>query len=80
MIFMSVKIYSTNFCPYCKMAKEFLKDKKIKFEEVNVQENPTAAREMIEKSGQTGVPVIEIDGKFVIGFDAEEIKKLLDIE
>ena len=77
---MSVKIYSTNFCPYCKMAKEFLKDKKIKFEEVNVQENPTAAREMIEKSGQTGVPVIEIDGKFVIGFDAEEIKKLLDIE
>jgi len=62
------------------MAKEFLKDKKIKFEEVNVQENPTAAREMIEKSGQTGVPVIEIDGKFVIGFDAEEIKKLLDIE
>ena len=80
MITMNVKVYSTNFCTYCKMAKEFLKDNKIPFEEINVQENPEAAREMAEKSGQMGVPVIEIDGKFVIGFNAEEIKKLAKID
>lgn len=77
---MNVKIYSTNFCPYCKMAKEFLKDKKVPFEEVNVQENPEAAKQMIEKSGQAGVPVIEIDGQMVIGFNTEQIKKLLKLE
>ena len=77
---MSVKVYSTNLCPYCKMAKDFLKDNNIPFEEVNVQENSEAAREMIEKSGQTGVPVIEIDGKFVIGFNVQEIKKLIKID
>ena len=74
---MNVKVYSTSFCPYCKMAKDFLKENKIPFEDINVQENPQAASEMIEKSGQTGVPVIEIDGKFVIGFNAQEIKKLI---
>lgn len=77
---MNVKVYSTSFCPYCKMAKEFLKDKKIPFEEVNVQENPEAAKQMIEKSGQAGVPVIEIDGQMVIGFNTEQIKKLLKLE
>jgi glutaredoxin 3 len=74
---MVVKIYSTNFCPYCKMAKTFLKDKKVKFQEINVQENRDAAKEMIEKTGQVGVPVIEIDGKTVIGFDRDQIEKLL---
>ena len=77
---MGVKVYSTKFCPYCKMAKDFLKDKKIPFEEVNVQENQEAARQMIEKSGQAGVPVIEIDGQIVIGFNVEQIKKLLKLE
>jgi glutaredoxin-like YruB-family protein len=80
MIIMNVKVYSTSFCPYCKMAKEFLKDKKIPFEEINVQENPEAAKQMIEKSGQAGVPVIEIDGQMVIGFNTEQIKKLLKLE
>jgi glutaredoxin 3 len=74
---MVVKVYSTNFCPYCKMAKTFLKDKNVKFQEINVQENRNAAKEMIEKTGQVGVPVIEIDGKTVIGFDRNQIEKLL---
>ena len=77
---MNVKVYSTKFCPYCKMAKEFLKDRKIPFEEINVQEDPEAARHMIEKSGQVGVPVIEIDGQMIIGFNTEQIKKLLKME
>ena len=62
------------------MAKDFLTEKKIEFEDINVQENPQAAREMIEKSGQTGVPVIEIDGKMVIGFNVEELKKFLKLK
>jgi glutaredoxin 3 len=74
---MVVKVYSTNFCPYCKMAKSFLKDKNVQFEEINVQENQQAAKEMIEKTGQVGVPVIEIDGHTVVGFDREQIEKLL---
>ena len=77
---MKVRVFSTSFCPYCKMAKEFLKDRKIPFEEVNVQEDPEAARQMIEKSGQAGVPVIEIDGQMVIGFNTDQIKKLLKME
>jgi len=76
---MIVKVYSTAWCVYCKMAKDFLKENNIKFEDINVQENPEAAAEMIEKTGQTGVPVIEIDGKIVIGFNIEEIKKVLKI-
>lgn len=77
---MKVRVFSTSFCPYCKMAKDFLKEKNIPFEEINVQENQEAARDMIEKSGQVGVPVIEIDGQMVIGFNVESIKKLLKIE
>jgi len=76
---MIVKVYSTTWCVYCKMAKDFLKENNIKFEDINVQENPEAAAEMIKKTGQTGVPVIEIDGKIVIGFNIEEIKKVLKI-
>jgi glutaredoxin 3 len=76
---MTVKVYSTNFCPYCKMAKNFLKDKSVQFEEVNVQEDQKAAKEMIEKTGQVGVPVIEINGQMVVGFDREQIEKLLKL-
>ena len=79
MMFMNVRVFSTKFCPYCKMAKDFLKEKKIPFEDINVQEDQNAAKEMIEKSGQVGVPVIEIDGQMVIGFDMNTIKKLLKI-
>jgi glutaredoxin-like YruB-family protein len=74
---MKVKIYATDACPYCSMAKEFLKKNKVDFQEVDVSSNQEAAKEMIEKSGQTGVPVIEIDGKIIVGFDVPEIKKAL---
>lgn len=74
-----VKVYSTPACPYCTMAKEFLKENKIKFEEIDVSKNREAATEMVQKSGQMGVPVIMIDDKIIIGFDKEELKKALDI-
>jgi glutaredoxin-like YruB-family protein len=74
-----VKVYSMPTCPYCKMAKEFLKSKGIEFEDVDVSENPEAAKEMIEKSGHTGVPQIEINGKIIIGFDRERLEKELGL-
>lgn len=76
---MTVKLYSTTWCSFCRVAKEFFKDNKIKFEDINVQENQKAAEEMIKKTGQTGVPVIDIDGKIIIGFNIEEIKKVLKL-
>ncbi len=72
-----VKIFSTPACPYCLQAKEFLKEKKISFKDINVAEDRKAAEEMIKKSGQMGVPVIEINGKIVVGFDKEKIESLL---
>ncbi len=72
-----VKVYSTKTCPWCHKAKEFLKEKGIKFEDINVGANQKAANEMVEKSGQMGVPVIDIDGKIIVGFDKEELEKAL---
>ena len=77
---MTVKIYSTTWCPYCKLAKEFFKANNIKFIDINVEEDPDKAKEMIEKSGQTGVPVIDINGKIIVGFDKEKIKKALKLK
>ena len=74
-----VKVYSTPTCPYCKLAKEFLKEHKISFEDIDVSVNQKAANEMIEKSGQMGVPVIEINGKIIIGYDQNAIKKALKL-
>jgi len=75
-----VKIYTTPACPFCVMAKEYLKEKGIEFEEIDVSKNEKAAKEMVEKSGQMGVPVIEIDGKIVIGFDKEKIDEILGLK
>lgn len=75
-----VTVYSTPTCPYCKMVKEFLVENKIEFEDVNVAEDQEAAKQMIEKSGQQGVPVIDVDGEIVIGFDEAKLKELLNVE
>ena len=75
-----VKVYSTENCPFCVDAKDFLKKNKIKFEDVNVNKDKKAAMEMIQKSGQTGVPVIDVDGEIIIGFDAKKIKAALKIK
>lgn len=72
-----IKIYSTPTCPYCHLAKEFFEERKIEYKEFNVAEDKEAREEMIEKSGQLGVPVIDIDGEIVIGFDRVRLEKLL---
>lgn len=77
---MKVKVYSTPTCPYCHMTKQFLKQNKIEFEDIDVSRNREAATEMIEKSGQMGVPVIDIDGKIIVGFDVKAIKEALKLK
>jgi len=76
---MKVTVYSTLTCPYCVMLKNYLKENKVKFEDVNVATDHDRAEEMVEKSGQMGVPVIEIDGKIIVGFNKEAIKKSLKL-
>ncbi|MEK6948529.1 MAG: glutaredoxin family protein [Nanoarchaeota archaeon] len=72
-------IYKTSTCPYCHMAEDFLKENKIKFKSIDVGEDPKAAEEMIKKTGQMSVPVIEINKKIIIGFDKIAIKKILGL-
>lgn len=72
-----ITVYSTTFCPYCKMAKEYLTQKGVEFKEVNVQEDDEAAAEMIRKSGQMGVPVLDMNGTIIIGFDRPAIDRAL---
>jgi glutaredoxin-like YruB-family protein len=76
----SVTVYSTSTCPFCIRAKQFLKDNKIQFEDIDVSENEEKAQEMIKKSGQMGVPVLEIDDKIIVGFDKDKIKETLGIK
>lgn len=76
----TVKVYSTPTCPWCVKAKEFLKQHNVKFQEINVAGNDAAREELIEKSGQMGVPVIDVDGKIIVGFDEKELKKALKLK
>ncbi|MCK5451395.1 MAG: NrdH-redoxin [Candidatus Omnitrophica bacterium] len=75
----NVKVYSSPACAYCVRAKQFLKDNSVEFEEIDVSLNPDAAREIVEKSGQMGVPVIDIEGEIIVGFDKGEIEKALGL-
>lgn len=77
---MEIKIYITPTCPWCKKVKDWLKKKKIQFEERDVSEsqNKSFRDELIEKSGQLGVPVIDIDGEIIIGFNEEKLKKAIE--
>jgi glutaredoxin-like YruB-family protein len=77
---MRLKVYSTPTCPYCNMAKEFLKQNKIQFEDIDVSKDKKAVTEMFNKSGQLGVPVLDINGKIIVGFDREAIKSELKIK
>ena len=75
-----IKVFSTPTCSFCVTLKTFLKGHDIEFEEINVAEDKEAAKEMIEKSGQMGVPVLDIDGEIVVGFDKKRIVELLKIK
>lgn len=75
-----VKLFTTSVCPYCFTLKQFLKKHNIEFEEIDVSQDKKALEEMIKKSDQMGVPVVEINGNIVVGFDKEKIAELLNIK
>ncbi|MBX9136471.1 MULTISPECIES: glutaredoxin family protein [unclassified Clostridium] len=73
-----IKVYSTESCPWCVKAKQYLKSKNIEYIEVNVGEDMEGREEMIKLSGQMGVPVINIDGKIIVGFDKMAIDEAIN--
>lgn len=77
---MKIKVYSTESCPYCLTLKQFLKEHNIEFEDIDLSRDKKALEEMIKKTGQYGVPVIDIAGQFVVGFDKNKICELLNIK
>jgi glutaredoxin-like YruB-family protein len=74
-----VKIYTTPTCPYCKMAKKFLDDNGIKYQEFNVAEDKAARKEMKDKCNSLGVPTICIDNEVLVGFDEGQLKGKLGL-
>lgn len=75
----NVTIYTTPTCKFCHMAKEFFKEHNVSYGEKDVTQDAKAREEMVKKSGQLGVPVIDIDGSIVVGFDKERLSSLLNI-
>lgn len=74
-----VEIYSTPTCHWCAATKEFFKENNIEYTNYNVAEDPEKRKEMIEKSGQMGVPVVFVGNEMVIGFDEERLRELLGL-
>lgn len=75
----AVTVYTTPTCGYCKMAKAFFRERNVQYSEKDVTSDERLVQEMLQKSGQTGVPVIEVDGKIVVGFDRGVLAQLLGI-
>lgn len=76
----NIIVYSTQTCPFCDRVKTFLSERNIPFEEVDVSKDQARAMEMVEKSGQMGVPVLDIDGQIVVGFRPDVIAEILELE
>jgi len=74
---MKITAYTLSWCPHCRALKEYLNDNKIVYENIDVEENEKAAEEIIEKSGQSGFPIIDIDSKILVGFDKNKIELIL---
>ena len=75
-----VVVFSTPTCSYCNMAKSYFREKGIKFTDIDVSRDQTAARDMVRRSGQMGVPVIDIGGRIVVGFNRPQVNALLGIK
>ncbi len=75
-----VRLFSTPICPYCLTLKRFLEENGIEVASIDVSQDEEAQKEMVEKTKQTTVPVLDIDGQFVVGFDRKKICELLGIE
>lgn len=75
-----VIVFSTPTCSYCNMAKQYFRRNKIRFKDIDVSRDQAAARDLVRRTGQMGVPVIDINGKLIVGFDKPQINRLLDIK
>ncbi|MDD3234349.1 MAG: glutaredoxin domain-containing protein [Candidatus Omnitrophota bacterium] len=75
----NVKVYSTPTCPYCIRLKQFLNESNVVFEDIDVSVNRAAADEIVDRTGQMGVPVIDIEGELIVGFDRERVKQALGL-
>jgi len=74
---MKIKVYSTPTCPYCKLVKEYLDGQKISYTDVNVADDSAAANEMVKISGQMGVPVVDIDGDVIVGWNKDALEEAI---
>lgn len=74
---MAISLYSTPSCAYCRKAKDYLRQNNISFTEYNVAVDQAKATEMVRKSGQMGVPVLDINGRVIVGFNQSEIERAL---
>ena len=74
-----VVVYSTPTCPFCVRAKQLLDDNNVEYENYDVAADQAKAEEMVNKSGQMGVPVLDIEGEIIVGFDKEKISQLLEL-
>lgn len=75
-----VLIYTTPTCAYCKMTKDFFQDNNVNYEEKDVSQDTAAREDMVAKSHQLGVPVIDIDGEMIVGFDRDKLAELLELK
>lgn len=75
-----VKVYTTPICPYCVTLKRFLQEHGIEFEEIDISQDEKLQDEMIEKTGQMGVPIVDVNGQLIVGFDRNKLCSLLGIE
>ncbi len=75
-----VLVFTTQTCPWCVRVKQYLRERQVPFREIDVSRNASAARDLVRKTGQTGVPVVEIDGRPIIGFDRAQIDKQLGLD
>ncbi len=75
-----VIIFTTPTCTYCNMAKKYFREKGVRFKDVDVSRDAAAARDMVRRSGQQGVPVIDIGGQIIVGFDRPKIDRLLGLK
>ena len=74
-----VVLFSTSACSWCRRAKRYFREQRVPFKEVNLERDPEAARDVVRKTGQTGVPVIKIGNRWIVGFDKERIEKELGL-
>jgi glutaredoxin-like YruB-family protein len=74
---MAITMYTTPSCTYCKKAKDFFRQNNVRFTEYDVSRDPRRADEMVQKSGQMGVPVIDINGRIIVGFNQPEVERAL---